>query len=118
MLVTVLLSRTSFNATRRSASGNGRDLRSTASIAENTALFAPIATASVVTAVIVNPGERRSTRKAYRTLRSNVSIIIAPLLAHVPIRRSTNRHGAHESGSLHKLGKGDNGYKKRDSRRI
>ncbi len=48
----------------RSPFGNGSGLNSTASSAENTAPFAPIASANVSTTVNVKPGERSNERHA------------------------------------------------------
>ena len=45
----------------------------TASTILNTAMLSASATASVVTAVKVNPGDFRSTRAAYRRSRASVS---------------------------------------------
>src|SRR5205823_14313192 len=50
-------------STNRSASTNGNGRRSTLLTTVNTALLAPIAIASVDTAVIVNAGVRRNARR-------------------------------------------------------
>ena len=49
---------------RRSPSGNGSGCSSTASMAENTAVLAPMPSASVSTTVAVKPGVRASVRTA------------------------------------------------------
>jgi hypothetical protein len=52
--------------TSASGSGKGSGRKIAASTTENIAVFAPIPSASTSTAAIVNPGERRSRRRAYR----------------------------------------------------
>ncbi len=59
--------------TSRSGCGNGSGRSTTAQIAENTALFAPMPSASVAITVAVNPVARRSPRAAWRKFRSAAS---------------------------------------------
>ena len=51
--------------TSRSGSGNGSGRSRTKSVTENAAVVAPMPSATISTAVIANPGARRSTRPVY-----------------------------------------------------
>ena len=52
----------SYSLTSRSGSGNGSGRSSTKSVTENAAVVAPMPSATMSTAVIANPGARRSMR--------------------------------------------------------
>src|SRR5580704_5184955 len=56
-----------YTATSRSGSGYGRGFNKTPFTTENSAVFAPIPSASVNTAIAVNPGFFNKTRNPYRT---------------------------------------------------
>src|SRR5438093_936812 len=60
--------------TRWSGSGKGSGFSSTPLMTENSAVFAPMPSASVMIAIAVNPGLFRSTRKPKRRSCSRVSI--------------------------------------------
>src|SRR5437879_2521359 len=76
--------------TSRSAFGKGRRRKRTALITLNTAVFAPIPSASVSTATAVKPGFFSSWRKA------NLRSLITQSLDRIDFRRAPRGHPARE----------------------
>ncbi len=65
--------------TRRSGSGYGNDLSNTEFTTEKMAVVAPIANASVTTAIDVKPGFFQRTRMPYRTSCQNDLTMVMPI---------------------------------------